>query len=57
MAKEYGTPIKPYIKDSVWIESMCDHTGWSKSQLVGHLVAKSYDEIMNGPAAPKPGSN
>jgi len=57
MAKEYGTPIKPYLSDADRIEAMADHTGWSKSQVVQHLVAKSYDMVMSGPGAPKPGSD
>jgi len=57
MAIEYGTPIKPYIDDSDKIEKMVEHTGWSKSEVIQDMVAKSYDLVMNLPGRPKPGSN
>lgn len=57
MAKEYGTSIRPYESESQMIETMCAHTGWSKAQMVQHLVAKCYDMVMSGPGQPKPGSD
>lgn len=57
MAKEYGTPIKPYLADSDRIQEMVNHTRWSKSQVIQHLVAKSYESVMSGPGAPDPGSD
>jgi hypothetical protein len=57
MAKQYGTPIKPYEGDALYIDNMAEHTGWSKSQVIQHMVAKTYDMVMNLPGAPKPGSD
>jgi hypothetical protein len=57
MAMNYGTPIKPYAEDEKRINEMVDHTGWSKSQVVQHMVAKTYDLVMSGTKAPKPGSD
>jgi len=57
MAKEYGTPIKPYLSDSDKIDEMVDHTGWSKSEVIQDMVARSYGEVMNLPGAPKPGGH
>jgi len=56
VAKEYGVPIKPYGIDAERIENMAKHTGWSKSQVIQHMVAKTYDTVMDGPGAPTPGS-
>lgn len=57
MAREYGTPVRPYLSDSDKIDEMTEHTGWSKSQVVQHMVASVYDSVMSGPSAPRPGGN
>lgn len=57
MAKEYGTPIKPYVDDAWRIAEMAAHTGWSKSEVIQHMVAKTYQTVVNGPGAPTPGSD